>query len=112
MRRWLASPCDGGAFLESGTRSEVCMGQQRVHLSHKLPFFPGARVWWCKACGAWASDRAFQLAEPCTAATRAGLAALSRFRRNMAPGASVWAKAYNRGRLRRRLAKPATLPGG
>ena len=61
QRQWHCSRC-GHTIVHAG--QPVLIGLQATHGSHKLACKRG--IWWCVACGSWASSAARNLSRPCT----------------------------------------------
>ena len=62
----------------------VLIGLQATHGSHKLAH--KRRIWWCVACGSWASSAARNLSRPCTGQTsKAARDVLARLDKGLTP---------------------------
>ena len=60
------------------------IGMQATHGSHKLAYKRG--IWWCVACGSWATSAARNLSRPCTGQpTKAAQDALARLDKELTP---------------------------
>ena len=116
-RRWLLSPCRGDPLapqcVGAAARAPVHVGNATIAASHDAVFLAHCGFWICLACGGEGSEQLRHLSGECKGqATDAGRAALSRAQRGLAPGATARARAFNRGRLRKRTTRCGPAQGG
>jgi ribonuclease HI len=110
QKRWLASPCRGDPLAPQGggpaDRLPVHVVNGAITDTHDAAYLAGCGCWICLCCGGEGAEQLRSLSGTCRGLpTAAGLAALSRARRGLAPGATARARAFNLGHLRARRRK-------
>ena len=107
QQRWLASPCRGDPLApqseDAAERLPVHIGNGAIAATHDAAFLAGCGFWICLSCGGEGAEQLRSLSGACRGhPTAAGLAALSRAKRGLAPGSTARARAFNCGHLRAR----------
>jgi hypothetical protein len=109
---WLGSPCSGPLLDRPAwpgdvrVRAPITLGQHRSHGSHELYHRAECGVWYCRRCGAVATQQLRVLRGVCTGEpSTSGSLNLQALSRGRAPGYSAAAKAFNKAKPTARAAK-------
>jgi ribonuclease HI len=108
---WLGSPCCGPLLDRPAwpgdvrVRAPITLGQHCSHVSHELYYRAACECWYCRRCGAVATQQLRALRLPCIGEPgTSGSLNLQALSKGRAPGYSAAAKAFNKAKPSARAA--------